>query len=65
MGKRPICGGSLAIENINARLNGRKFAGTARANVCDQAKSKAGAQLELTRALRKSPNDVVLISTQK
>jgi len=49
---------ALADEGIRSRLTGHKFPGTLSTNICNQGKSKAGAQLELTKALRNSPEAI-------
>lgn len=49
---------ALESEGVRARLEGHDFTGTASTNICNQGKSKAGVQLELTKALRASPDAV-------
>lgn len=49
---------ALADEGVRSRLTGHKFGGTLPTNICNQGKSKAGAQLELTKALRNSPDAI-------
>lgn len=49
---------ALESEGVRARLEGHDFAGTASTNICNQGKSKVGVQLELTEALRASPDAV-------
>lgn len=49
---------ALETEGVRARLGGHDFTGTASTNICNQGKSKAGVQLELTEALRGSPDGV-------
>lgn len=53
-----LIAGALKAEGIQARLDGHKFVATARTNICNQGKSKAGVQLELTEALRETPEAV-------
>lgn len=49
---------ALADEGIRSRLTGHKFTGTLSTNICNQGNSKAGAQLELTKGLRNSPDAI-------
>jgi len=46
---------ALKSEGVPAKLDGHKFYGIAPTNICNQGSSKVGVQLELTKALRKSP----------
>jgi phage replication-related protein YjqB (UPF0714/DUF867 family) len=52
---------ALEAEGVPARLDGHDFTGTARTNICNRGKLKAGVQLELTEALRKSPDAVARV----
>lgn len=52
---------ALESEGVRARLDGHDFTGTASTNICNQGKSKAGVQLELTEALRASPDAVARV----
>lgn len=47
---------ALEVEGVRARLEGHDFTGTASTNICNQGKSKAGVQMELTEALREVPD---------
>jgi phage replication-related protein YjqB (UPF0714/DUF867 family) len=49
---------ALKAEGVLGRLDGHDFTGTARTNICNLGKSKAGVQLELTEALRVSQDAV-------
>lgn len=53
---------ALGAEDVQAKLDGHDFTGTARTNICNQGKSKAGVQLELTAALRESPDAVAAVA---
>jgi len=52
---------ALDVEGVQAKLDGHKFTGTARTNICNQGKSKVGVQLELTKALRRSPDSLARV----
>jgi phage replication-related protein YjqB (UPF0714/DUF867 family) len=45
---------ALACEGLKAKLSGHKFTGASPTNVCNRGRTGAGAQLELTAALRSS-----------
>jgi phage replication-related protein YjqB (UPF0714/DUF867 family) len=52
---------ALAAEEVVAKLSGHQFFGTRPTNICNQGRSGAGAQMELTAALRKSPAAVASV----
>ena len=47
---------ALEAEGVKCHLDGHKFYGTDASNICNRGRSRAGVQLELTSALRKSPD---------
>lgn len=49
---------ALGAEGVYCNLDGHKFYGTDASNICNRGRSRAGVQLELTSALRKSPEAV-------
>lgn len=49
---------ALGAEGVDCNLDGHKFYGTDASNICNRSRSRAGVQLELTSALRKSPEAV-------
>lgn len=49
---------ALGAEGVYCKLDGHKFVGTDASNICNRGRSRAGVQLELTSALRKSPEAV-------
>ena len=49
---------ALGAEGVYCKLDGHKFFGTDASNICNRGRSRAGVQLELTPALRKSPEAV-------
>lgn len=52
---------SLAAEKIVVKLSGHQFSGTKATNICNRGRSGAGAQMELTAALRNSPAAVASV----
>lgn len=47
---------ALEAEGVKCHLDGHKYYGTDASNICNRGRSRAGVQLELTSALRKSPD---------
>lgn len=52
---------ALATEGVVAKLSGHQFFGTKPTNICNRGSSRAGAQMELTAALRNSPATVASV----
>jgi phage replication-related protein YjqB (UPF0714/DUF867 family) len=52
---------ALAAEEVVAKLSGHQFLGTKPTNICNRGRSAAGAQMELTAALRNSPATVASV----
>lgn len=55
---KTLIGNALAGRGVSFRLDGHQFPGRSATNICNLGKGRAGVQLELTSALRNSPDAV-------